>query len=154
MLEIQNILNTELREISAWLNDNKLFMNVSKTQFMIFSGKKYEDHLINLHIEGNSLERVYKSKFLGVVIDDKLTWKDHILHVSKKVSKGLGIILKARKCLNNNTLLSLYYSFIYPYLTYCNQIWGNIPASNLQKLIVFQKTCYRNYLWGSTKNKY
>ena len=63
--------------------------------------------------------------------------------MSKKVSKGLGIILKARKCLNNDTLLSLYYTFLYPYLTYCNHIWGNVPTSNLQKLIVLQKRAIR-----------
>ena len=143
LLEIQEIINHELKEISLWLNVNKLFMNISKTQYMVFSGKKMEDHPININIEGNYLDRVYTTKFLGIMIDDKLSWKDHIIYVSKKISKGLGIIQKARKCLKSETLLSLYYTFVYPYLTYCNQIWGNVSSSALHKLTVLQKRAVR-----------
>ena len=143
LLEIQEVINHELKEISIWLNINKLFMNISKTQYMVFSGKKREDHPINLNIDGNFLDRVYTTKFLGIMIDDKLSWKDHIIYISKKISKGLGIIQKARKCLNSDTLLSLYYTFVYPYLTYCNQIWGNVSSSALQKLIILQKRAVR-----------
>ena len=106
LLEIQDTLNLQLKEISTWLNVNKLYMNISKTQFMVFSGNRKEDHLINLKIEGNLLTRVYESKFLGIVIDDKLSWKEHIINVSKKVSKGIGIVVKARKYLPKETLLN------------------------------------------------
>ena len=143
LLDIQEVINAELKEISLWLNVNKLFMNVSKTQYMVFSGKKLEDHLVNINIDGNLLTRVYTSKFLGIMFDDKLTWKEHIKYISKKISKGLGIIQKARKCLKSETLLSLYYSFIYPYLIYCNQIWGNVSSSSLHKLNVLQKRAIR-----------
>ena len=143
LLEIQEVINKELKDISIWLNVNKLFMNISKTQYMLFSGKKLENHSPNIVIEGIALSRVYSTKFLGIIIDDKLTWKDHITYVSKKISKGLGVIRKARKCLNSETLLSLYYSFVYPYLTYCNQIWGNISSSALQNLTVLQKRAVR-----------
>ena len=69
--------------------------------------------------------------------------KDHIIYVSKKISKGLGIIQKAKKCLKIETLLSLYYTFVYPYLTYCNQIWRNVSFSALYKLTVVQKRAVR-----------
>ena len=102
-----------------------------------------EDHPINLNIDGKFLDWVYTTKFLEIMIDDKLSWKDHIIYISKKISKGLGIIQKARKCLNSDTLLSLYYTFLYLYLTYCNQIWGNVSSSALQKLIILQKRAVR-----------
>ena len=98
---------------------------------------------VDIKIDDCSLTQVHSSKFLGVIIDDRLTWKDHITYVSKKVSKGIGIIRKARRYLKNETLLSLYYSFVYPYLTYCNQIWGNLSSYSLKRLIVLQKRVVR-----------
>ena len=79
---------------------------------------------IDNRIDGEPIQAVGKTTFLGVIIDKNLTWKDHILCVSVKIARGLGMIIKARKYLNKAALMSLYYSFIYPYLTYCNQIRG------------------------------
>ena len=65
---------------------------------MVFPGKKkMKGNLINLQINGQTLERVHKTKFLGMIIDEKLTFKDHISYVSSKVAKGIGIIKKSSK---------------------------------------------------------
>ena len=77
-------------------------------------------------IDGIKIEEVRKTKFLGVIIDNKLSWNDHVTHVASKVSRGLGMIIKTRNYLINKGLITLYYTFVYPYLTYCNHIWGNI----------------------------
>ena len=66
-----------------------------------------------------------KLKYLGVIIDDKITWIPHITYVQNKVSKCIGIMFKARSYLKRNALVNLYYSFIYPYLIYCIEAWGN-----------------------------
>ena len=66
-----------------------------------------------------TLERLSFTKFLGVIIDDKLLFISHITYITSKISKRLGILLKARKYLNRKCFLNLYYSFIYLYLTYC-----------------------------------
>ena len=143
LIKLQETINSELKEISKWLNVNKLFMNISKTQYMVFSGKKMEDNVVNLHIDQKLLKRVFKSKFLGVIIDDKLTFKDHIAHISSKMSKGIGIICKARAVLKKDSLLTLYYALVYPHISYCNQIWGNISANAMHKLITLQKRAIR-----------
>ena len=72
-------------------------------------------------------------------IDEKLKWKCHINYVSGKISRGIGVILKARKLLNRDSLITLYHSFIYPYYTYCNHVWGATYASNIKNLILLQK---------------
>ena len=108
-----------------------------------FLGKKMEDCQITLSINQMPLTRVFKSKFLGVIIDDKLTFKDHIAHVSSKVAKGIGILCKARRVLNRDSLITLYYSFIYPHLSYCNQIWGNLSLNALKRLDILQKRAIR-----------
>ena len=64
-------------------------------------------------------------KYLGVIIDNKITWIPHITYVKNKVSYGIGIMYNARKYLKRNTLINLYHSYIYPYLIYCIEAWGN-----------------------------
>ena len=59
-------------------------------------------------------------KFLGVLLDNELNWKKHIDYVSRKLSRGIDMISKAKEYLNGDFLVTLYYSFIYPYMCYCN----------------------------------
>ena len=75
-------------------------------------------------ILGETIGQVQETKFLGIMLDSKLSWNSHIEYISKKISKGIGILCKARKYLPKNTLITLYYSFVYPYLNYCLEVWG------------------------------
>ena len=84
---------------------------------------------------------VQNSKYLGLMVDQKLKWIDHIAHVKLKVAQGLGIINKATLAfLNKKWLMNLYYYFIYPYFTYCVEVWGNEATSHLLPLFLFQNT--------------
>ena len=83
-----------------------------------------------------------KTKFLGVIIDDKLNWKAHISYISGKISRAIGVIIKARN-LGKGALLSLYYILIFPYLTYCNQVWGSTYKYNIDTLTKLQKKAVR-----------
>ena len=143
--KIELELNEELSNIASWLKINKLSLNVDKTQFMIFSRKQNQIENIVIRIEGQIIEHVTQTKFLGVIIDEKLTWRNHVnhIHVSTKIAKGIGILIKARFCLNRETLVSLYYTFIYPYLTYCNSVWGYSFLYNLNRLHLLQKKAVR-----------
>ena len=69
--------------------------------------------------------------------------KKHIAYISGKVSRGIGVILKARKLLPLSTLKTLYFSFIYPFFTYCNQVWGSACDTHLYRLVLLQKRCIR-----------
>ena len=82
-------------------------------------------------------------KFFGVAIDWKLTWKGHIALVTGKLSQSIGMISKARRCLNWKSFLISYYSFIYPYLKYCTHVWGSTYTTNLEKIFVLQKKVLR-----------
>ena len=113
--------------ITKWLKINKLSLNIKKTHYMCFQQKTKQimPADISSNIDGQVIAEVTSSKFLGVIIDDKLNWRDHMSFVCRKVARGIGVIIKARKVLEKESLISLYYSFIYPYLIYCNQIWGS-----------------------------
>ena len=111
---------------------------------MVFGRKKEGiEHTVNILIDNVKIEVVNQTKFLGVILDNGLTWKQHLLHISKKISKSVGILSRARKFLNKKTLLQLYYSFLYPYLTYCNIIWGNAPDYILWPIFRSQKRAIR-----------
>ena len=84
-----------------------------------------------------------KSKFLGVILDAKLNWKDHLRYLSKKIAKTIGILGKARKVFDKSTLIGLYYSFIYPLLLYCVINWGNSDQQNIWPVFKLQKMAIR-----------
>ena len=92
---MESINNDELSHIYEWLKVNKLYLNMKKTQYMIFTKNKRKSST-DLKMDGNDIHEVRKSKFLGVLIDNKLNWKDHISYVSSKICRGLGMIIKAR----------------------------------------------------------
>ena len=71
------MLNIELNENAKWLKVNKLTLNVDKTQCMLFTRKRCKTKL-NTKIKNSSITQVTKTKFLGIIIDEKLNWKDHI----------------------------------------------------------------------------
>ena len=137
-------MNESLKDISLWLKVNKLSLNIDKTHFLIFKNRrKLIDYEPIIMIDSKVINRVYSTKCLGGYVDDSLTWKCHIDHVCKKISKGIGILTKARKYLNKRTLQQLYYTFIYPYLSYCNHVWGNTYSTYLKRLTLLQKRALR-----------
>ena len=78
-------------------------------------------------------------KYLVIILDNKISWVEHITYVKNKISKGTGIIYQGRKYLNRNCLISLYNSYIYPYLIYCVESWGNASVYHRDPLFVLQK---------------
>ena len=141
--QLSQSLNHELSEMSDWLKVNKLSLNVKKTHYMLLTSKRNQKPSVSIAIDGHSIDEVQYTRFLGVYIDNKLNWKKHIAYISGKVSRGIGLIVKARKVLNASALITLYYSFIYPFFTYCNHVWGCAYESNLHSLVLLQKRIVR-----------
>ena len=101
------------------------------------------DRSLPFKFNGQQIEEVSETKFLGVILDNGLTWKSHIRHVRNMVSRGAGILKNRRSCVNNDTALDLYYSFIYPYFTYCVYVWGKTYTCNLDCIITLEKRVIR-----------
>ena len=122
-----------------WLNINKLSLNIDKTKYIIFSIKTKVKDTPDVTIGANVVERVKSIKFLGVIIDENVSWTEHIYYIKNKISKGIGILCKARKILKPSTLLAMYYSFIYPYLNYCIELWGSSSSKLFNSVFKLQK---------------
>ena len=93
------------------------------------------------------------TKFLGVIIDKYLDFNEHIQYIKGKISRGLGILYKCRRLFISKTLITLYNSFLYPYMNYCVSIWGNTYDSYLDPLIKLQKRAVR-VLVGAERNSH
>ena len=141
--QVIDIVNNELERINIWLKANKLTVNIKKTHYMMFHRTRIKHNLRNITICDMNVTCTKNTKFLGVIIDNKLRWSDHINYIKNKISKSIGIINKTRNFLNKNTLRNLYYTFIYPYLIYCIEIWGNTNDIHLDPLIKIHKKSIR-----------
>ena len=132
---LSTIINEELSKLSIWLASNKLTLNIEKSHYVIFHRARLKQSNFNISLSIISLERVTSTKFLGAIIDEKLSFTRHISYIKIEISKAMGIIIKARKYLNKKSLINLYHSFVFPYLTYCIEIWGNASDIHLDALI-------------------
>ena len=122
---VEMTLNNELIKLSEWLIANKLTLNVSKSNFVIFYPPQKKIHTnITLYINDEKLEEKQFTKYLEVFIDKHLTWKQHIHYVNLKISRGIGLLAKLRHFVPKNTLRTLYYAFIQPHVDYGLLNWG------------------------------
>ena len=141
--------NFELEKASIWFEANKLTLNVKKTKFMIFSDKNVQTQL-ELRIGGKSIEQVGTGckeqyfKFVGHVLDDKLSWEGHVEHICKKLASSNFAINSSKHFLPLKIRLSIYYSLFDSHLNYGNLLWGCAKTKFLTKIENLQKRCIRN----------
>ena len=148
-------MNSELLKISDWFALNKLSLNVLKTNYMVFKGRNQINLAPDLVLDGKPLIRVHITKFLGIEIDDRLTWQNHIMAVENKLASANFIISKIRYKINQTTAFKLYDTLILPHLSYGNIIWGNTYKSNTLNIARLQKRalrlCYGNKSHSANK---
>ena len=112
---------------------------------MLFRSRPPDNELALTIINNVVLPRVAATKFLGIIIHDKLSWKPRIQSVKSTLSSVLSITYKASKLINTAGMYTLYCSLFHPYLSYCNESWGNTYTytSNVKCLFTLQKKAIR-----------
>ena len=133
-------INLELKKLYEWLCSNKLSINLKKTKYMLFHCKQRR-FLPNLDIKINdtTIERVDTFNFLGIQIQENLSWKTHINTVANKISKTIGLFRRIKSFTPPSTLLLLYHSLILPHLQYGILLWGSCG----DRLLKLQKKALR-----------
>lgn len=151
-------VNNELIKLCDWLTANKLTLNIKKSNFVIFKPYQKKTTLeVNIKMYDNSLQKYVDLeckehvKYLGLLIDSKLSWKCHIDYISTKISKTIGLFSKLRHFVPQDTLITLYWSLIQPYLNYGICAWGQASKSNLNKLLILQKRALRIIFFADRK---
>ena len=138
-------MNEDLVAVSKWCNSNSLKINAQKCDYMIFNKKPHQNQL-NISIQGVAISRVNHFKYLGIIIDDRLLWKEHIIHICSKISQGLYGMRRVKHYVSKHILVKLYYAFVHSHLSYGNSIWGNTFNKHLEPLIVLQKRQYESFI--------
>ena len=121
-----------------FLYDFQLSLKVAKSCFIVFKSVKQSDLEVNICINNKCLSCVSQVKFLGTIIDDGLAWRPHIDYICKKLSKAISFMYSIKPYVTQEILCGLYYSLVYPYLTYCNVIWRNTFKAHLKPIISLQ----------------
>jgi hypothetical protein len=142
LVELENIFNEELYKVGDWLSTNRLSLNVSKSSYMIFKSKPHLPD-INIQIRGISINRVHTVKFLGLYVDDRLTFCDHIQNVRSKLNRTIGIMYKLSPYLSETSLKIIYFSLFYSHLSYGITVWGFSTKSSLNKIVTAQRKAIR-----------
>ena len=118
---LESVLSDKLQNVNVRLKRNRLLVNKKNTSYVIFKlRQKKVNSNIPLSFGGKPLKR---SKFLGVYIDDHLTWKHNLGYVCKQIVKSIGITFRSRFFPSSTTKLTLYDTLIYPHIVYCNSAW-------------------------------
>ena len=106
-------INEELQKITTWFHTNKLSLNKKKSNFIIFlpKGKTYNTDNVKININGNEIKQVNCTTFLGLYIDEHLSWAQHksIDYLSKKIARNVGILRKLKHFLPVYIMNTLYY---------------------------------------------
>jgi hypothetical protein len=136
-------MKNNLSRLTDWFRGNKLSLNVSKTNYMVFSNLTKNPSELHLQINDQLIEKAGCTKFLGIHIDDKLKWDIHISKIKSRLSSSLYAINKIKHFAPINILTTLYYSMVYPYLNYGITQWGATFKAHINKLNIMQKKIIR-----------
>ena len=143
------LVNRELTEVSNWFKANKLSVNATKTNYMIM-GTQYMTSMedegvsnVDIILDNTKLQRVDNTKFLGVTIDENLSWKNHIDGITKTISRNIGMINKLKFFIPERILRTLYCTLVLPYINYGILIWGKACKTYLEKIHKLQKWAVR-----------
>ena len=136
--------DSDLEKFRLWCLSNRLSINIQKTHYVLFTNRLPScDLTIGPVLNNQPLESKTSCLFLGVYLDNELKFDEHIKHISKKISKSIGVMYRLSKIVPPKVMKSLYYSFIHSYLVYCNCVWGGTFLCHLNRLNVLHKRVIR-----------
>ena len=123
---------------------NKLNLNYSKSCFLLYGrSSNYYPWIDRLNIADTSILRINCTKYLGVLIAECLSFREHIGYISLKLARNVGILRKLQYIFPRDILRTIYYSLIHPYLLYCCNVWGSTFPSHLHRVRVLQNKALR-----------
>ena len=130
----------EISKLFKWCVHNRLSINYSKTCFVIFhtTNKYVPNNLTDINVENIIIKRENVVKYLGLKIDEKLNWNNHIESVCSSLLKYFGIFNQVKGYITKSLARQLYFSFIYSRIAYGIEVYGNCSKHNLNKLQVLQ----------------
>ena len=142
-----NRANIILDAVSKYMSANKLHLNMDKLCFMHFSPNRNdhtdEDHKVVIKINEVEIEEVTETKFLGVIIDNNLSWEPQLEAVAKKLKCCVGQLNRIKPFIPVDLHKNLYHTLFESHMSYGITVWGLVSPGKLSKLFLLQKHCIR-----------
>jgi hypothetical protein len=136
--DITNKLQVCLRGVEGWYKCNRLKVNALKSNIMLIGSRQKlnsaDSNNMKIIYDSEELQKIIKTKYLGVVLDECLNWKPQVSNICKNVAPKLALLRRLRSQLPQKTLEQIYKSYIQPILEYCCTIWGYSGVENLNKI--------------------
>ena len=137
--KINRSLNKNLKELSFWLNENKISLNVAKTEVILFKTKhKSCNTELTLKLCSKRLFKTKYLRYLGIKIDENLKWKIYIHDLASKSHGANAALAKLRHFVNSETLISTYFAIFHSHLDYLCIAW-RLTRFTQQKVSILQK---------------
>ena len=123
-----------------WFSSNKLSLSLGKSKFIVFHGKRKNSvpHLNKIIIDGEEICRAQNLKYIGLILDENVTWEPHINSIIKSLQPYFGVFYNIRSFINLPTARSIYFSTIYSRIKYGIEIYGSATKRLTNKLQVMQ----------------
>ena len=140
--KVQKVLTEDLGNLSSWIAANGLKMSVKKTQVMMLSrkGREKEAGRLQVSIDNEVFAKCDEIKYLGVIVDNHLTWRSHIEEVRKKCLSALAVLRKLKGSLPPKLRNVLYQLMVLLHLDYCAVVWAECCKDDATKLERIQKS--------------
>ena len=140
--EDTDILQQDLNKLQSWEKENKMEFHPQKCQVLRITNKKRKI-CSTYTIHDTILGETEKAKYLGVIINNKLTWKDHITHICNKANRTLGFLRRNLYDCNPTLKLKCYKTFVRPILEYGSAIWDPHHKTEIQDIQKIQRRSIR-----------
>ena len=138
--EIEVLFEQLSTALVSWVSNNGLLLNIRKTNYMIFTKHRQPNiESLVLKVGGIHIERKTVARFLGVLIDDKLSFSQHITAIKTKMSRYIGTLYRLKHILPLKARLLIYNSLVQSHLNYCSLVWGFTNKSKIEALFSTQK---------------
>jgi len=154
--------NEVMKSLNNYMLSNQLHINVSKCNMMYFKPNIHSrnvcartdgyDATCKLFLNGREIKKVPTAKFLGITVDEDLTWKPHLQELKKKLASAQGILHRIKDYVPESAHKTLYHSLFESQLTYGITVWGAQSHTTLHELFTIQKNCLR-LLFGNSYAK-
>lgn len=155
--ELQATVNEDLQLFHNWLSGNGLVLNVSKTVYMLFKQKNKKEIQPNIEINNSPIQRVSNTKYLGMVVDDKLSWENHVDLICGQINPMIGAIRRCSK-FTPHLVKTIYDSYILSKAVYNIPIWSQCAKKLTEKVSISLTRSLKALLklpWDTrTKNVY
>jgi hypothetical protein len=144
--DLYDSANKVLEKLGMWFHANKLSINIEKTQYILFNKNgqaKQMEPLPSLVLNNKKIEKVCSCKYLGVIVDENLSFKEHINNVIKKIRQFCGIFYKLRLKIPSVCLKTMYYAFVHSHINYGLEIYGNTFKTYIEPLQIMNNKILR-----------